>query len=101
VKIICELFTLLPPAIIHIGSLFEAGSVRGQSIRPYVVAIGAQHRRFVQSAAMAHELVKLAQHRRFVQSVPTAHELVKLARRGVAAAEYRRRSGEPLRSAAY
>jgi hypothetical protein len=66
----------------YLGTLFEGGSIRGQSLRPYVAAIGAQHRRLVLSD-------------------PTCHELVKLARRGFVAADARRRSGAPLRSAAY
>jgi hypothetical protein len=66
----------------YLGTLFEAGTIRGQSLRPYVAAIGAQHRRLCQPD-------------------PTSHELVKLARRGFAAADARRRSGAPLRSAAY
>jgi hypothetical protein len=78
--------TALPasPATVcaFLGTLFESGRVRGFSIRPYVAAIGAQHRRLALTD-------------------PTAHELVKLARRGYAAADARRHTGAPLRSAAY
>jgi hypothetical protein len=66
----------------YLGTLFEGGSIRGQSLRPYVAAI-------------------VAQHRRLVLPDPIFHELVKLARRGFAAAEDRCCSGAPLRSAAY
>jgi hypothetical protein len=67
---------------VYLGTLFDGGRLRGTSIRPYVAAIGAQHRRL----ALAD---------------PTSHNLVALARRGFAAADARRRSGAPLRSAAY
>jgi hypothetical protein len=66
----------------YLGTLFEGGRLRGTSIRPYVAAIGAQHRRL----ALAD---------------PTSHTLVGLARRGFAAADARRSTGAPLRSAAY
>jgi hypothetical protein len=66
----------------YLGSLFEGGRLRGSSIRPYIAAIGAQHRRLALFD-------------------PTSHSLVVLARRGFAAADARRRTGAPLRSAAY
>jgi hypothetical protein len=65
-----------------LGRLFETEAVRGTSLRPYVAAIGAQHRRFGLPD-------------------PTTNELVVLARRGFAAADARRRTGAPPRSAAY
>jgi hypothetical protein len=66
----------------YLGTLFDGGRLRGTSIRPYVAAIGAQHRRLALND-------------------PTAHTLVALARRGFAAADARRRTGAPPRSAAY
>jgi hypothetical protein len=66
----------------YLGTLFDGGRLRGTSIRPYVATIGAQHRRL----ALAD---------------PTSHTLVGLARRGFAAADARRSTGAPLRSAAY
>jgi hypothetical protein len=56
--------------------------VRGQSIRPYLAAIGAQHRRIAIPD-------------------PTVRNLFQLKRRGFAAADTRGRSGAPMRSAAY
>jgi hypothetical protein len=66
----------------YLGWLFEGGTLRGQSIGTYIAAIGAHHRRLALTD-------------------PTAQELVKLARRGFAAADARRRTGAPARSAAY
>jgi hypothetical protein len=66
----------------YLGSLFEGGHLHGCSIRPYVAAIWSQHRRLALSD-------------------PTSHSLVVLARREFAAADARRRTGKPLRSAAY
>jgi hypothetical protein len=66
----------------YLGTLFDGGRLRGTSIRPYVAAVGAQHRRLALDD-------------------PTAHNLVVMARRGFAAADARRRTGAPLRSAAY
>jgi hypothetical protein len=66
----------------YLGTRFEWGSIRGQSLRPHVAAIGAQHCRVVPLD-------------------PTCHEPFKFARRGFAAADARRRSSVPLRSAAH
>jgi hypothetical protein len=66
----------------YLGTLFEAGSIRVQSLQPYVTAIGAQ---------LCH----------FCQPYPMSHELFKLARRIFAAADARRHSGAPLQSSAY
>jgi hypothetical protein len=66
----------------YLGTLFDGGRFRGTSIRPYVAAIGAQHR-----------LLALVD--------PTSHTLVDLARRGFSAADARRSTGATLRSAAY
>ena len=66
----------------YLGTLFDGGRLRGTSLRPYVAAIGAQLRRL--------DLPD-----------PTSHTLLALARRGFAAADDRRRSGAPPRSAAY
>jgi hypothetical protein len=66
----------------YLGTLFEGHKLRGSSLRPYIAAIGTQHRRL----ALAD---------------PTSHNLVVMARRGFAAADARRRTGAPPRSAAY
>jgi hypothetical protein len=73
-----------PPATVCacLGTLFEGRRLRGTSIRPYNASIGTQHRRL----ALAD---------------PTSHTLVVMARRGFAAADARRRTGAPPRSAAY
>jgi hypothetical protein len=65
----------------YLGTLLEGRRLRGTSIRPYIAAIGTQHRRL----ALAD---------------PTLHTLVLTARRGFAAADARRRTGAPLRSTA-
>jgi hypothetical protein len=66
----------------YLGTLFDGGRLRGTSLRTYVAAIGAQHRRLSLED-------------------PTSHPLVAMARRGFAAADARRRIGAPHRSAAY
>jgi hypothetical protein len=66
----------------YLGTLFDGGRLRGTSVRPYVAANGAQHSRL--------GLID-----------PTAHSLVQMARRGIAAADAQRRTGDLLRSAAY
>jgi hypothetical protein len=66
----------------YLGTLFGGGRLRGTSIHPYIAAIGAQRRRLSLVA-------------------PTSHTLVVMARRGFAAADARRRTGAPLRSAAH
>jgi hypothetical protein len=66
----------------YLGTLFDGGRLRGTSLRPYVASIGAQHRRLSLED-------------------PTSHALVAMIRRGFAAADARRRTGAPPRSAAY
>jgi hypothetical protein len=65
-----------------LGTLFKGRRLRGTSIRPYIARIGTHHRRLALADSMSHTLVVMA-------------------RRGLAAADARRRTGAPPRSAAY
>jgi hypothetical protein len=44
----------------YLGTLFAAGALRWQSIRPYVASIGSQHLRLILPDPTAHDFVKLS-----------------------------------------
>lgn len=64
----------------YLGHLFDRNTVRGTSLRPYVAAIGTQHRRFGMDD-------------------PTKYPLVVATRQDYMANDARRGLGPPLRSA--
>lgn len=83
----CELDRVAPlpasPATIacYLGFLYDKGTVRGGSIRPYIAAVGAQHRR----CGLPD---------------PTSDPLVSSTKRGFVACDAARTHGAPRRSAA-
>lgn len=79
----CECYPLpTTPATVtcYLGAIYASGRVRGGSIRPYIAAIGSQHRRCGFSD-------------------PTKDPLVRAARQGYRSSDLARAGGPPTRSA--